>query len=60
MGALKNIGYLVAAVALLAALFSGAVVVIIIGTAIGIFLKVVVASFFTATAIKTYFDKPSD
>lgn len=60
MAALKNIGYLVAAVALLAAVFSGAVVVIIIGTAIGIFLKVVVACFFTATAIKTYFDKPSD
>ena len=57
MEVLKNVGYLVAAIAVLTALVFGGLFIAIISIVIGILLKVILATFFTATAIKVYFEK---
>ncbi len=54
MGVLKLIGYLIAAVAVLTALFMSALFVIVIGIAGGLLLDLAGATIFTAYALKNY------
>ena len=54
---MKIVGYLVAAVALLTALVSGAILIIIIGIAFGLVLNLSAATFFTAGMIKRFFER---
>lgn len=56
MGVLKAIGYLIAGVAVLTALLTGALAIIVIGIVGGILLDFVGASIFTASALKSYFN----
>lgn len=56
MGVLKTVGYLVAAVAVLTALFTGVLVVVVIGIAGGILLDLCGATFFTAASMRAYFE----
>lgn len=56
MGVLKAIGYIVAAVAVLTALFTGVLFVVVIGIAGGILLDLVGATILTAYSLKGYFD----
>lgn len=56
MGALKLVGYLIAAVAVLTVLVSGGLLIILLGIVVGIILDVVGATLFTAGALKAYFD----
>ena len=56
MGVLKAIGYLVAAVAVLTALATGVLFVIVIGIAGGLLLDFVGATIFTAYGLKNYFN----
>lgn len=54
MKALKIVGYLIAAVAILTALFTSAIAIIIIGIAFGIILNLSAATFFTAGVIRKF------
>lgn len=54
MRALKLIGYLIAAVAVLTVLASGGLLIILAGIVIGIILDLVGATLFTAGALKAY------
>ena len=54
---LENIGYIVVAIAVLIALFTGFVLLSIICTVLGMLLQIIVAIFFTATTVKEYFKK---
>lgn len=56
MGVLKPIGYLIAAVAVLTALFTGVLFVVVIGIAGGLLLDLVGATVLTAYALKNYFN----
>lgn len=56
MGVLKAIGYLIAAVAVLTALFTGVLFVVVIGIAVGLLLDLVGATIFTAYSLKSYFN----
>jgi len=52
----KGIGYLIAAIAVLTVLFSGGFLVIAIGFAIGLLLSVTSMIFFTASALRSFFE----
>lgn len=54
MGALKLIGYLIAAVAVLTVLISGGIFIIIAGIVVGLILDVAGTTIFTAAALKAY------
>jgi uncharacterized protein (DUF58 family) len=54
MRVLRNVGYIIVAVAVLTALLCGAFLVAFLGVLFGILLKLIVATLFTATAIKSY------
>lgn len=55
MGVLKLIGYLVAAVAVLTALFMSAMFIVVVGIVGGLLLDLIGATIFTAYALKNYF-----
>lgn len=60
MSTLKNLAFLALGVTLIIALFSGAVTIIVVGVALIVLFKVIMAAFFAATAVKAYFTKSSD
>lgn len=55
MGVLKAIGYFIVALAVLTALFMGAMFVVVIGIVGGLLLDLIGATIFTAYALKNYF-----
>ena len=55
MGVLKLIGYLVAAVVVLTALFMSAMFIVVVGIVGGLLLDLIGATIFTAYALKNYF-----
>lgn len=55
MGVLKLIGHLVAAVAVLTALFMSAMFIVVVGIVGGLLLDLIGATIFTAYALKSYF-----
>ena len=55
MGVLKLIGYLVASVAVLTALFMSAMFIVVVGIVGGLLLDLIGATIFTAYALKNYF-----
>ena len=55
MGVLKLIGHLVAAVAVLTALFMSAMFIVVVGIVGGLLLELIGATIFTAYALKNYF-----
>lgn len=57
MGTLKLVGYLVAGVAVLTALFTGVAAIIVVGIAFGLLLNLTTLTVFTASAIKKYFER---
>ena len=56
MGVLKLVGYLVAAVAVLTALFMGALLVVAVGLVIGMLGSLAGTTIFTAYSLKSYFN----
>ncbi len=60
MGVLKLIGYIVAAVAVLTALFMGVLFVVVIGIVGGILLDLIGATIFTAYGLKNYFSSDKE
>ena len=56
MFALKCIGYLIAAIAVLTVLASGAMLIIGLGILAGVILTVVSSVFFTASRIRAYIE----
>lgn len=63
MGVLKLVGYIVAAIAVLTALFTGAMFVVVIGIVGGFLLDFIGAVILTAYSLKSYFasdEKRSD
>lgn len=63
MGVLKLVGYIVAAIAVLTALFTGAMFVVVIGIVGGLLLDFIGAVILTAYSLKNYFasdEKRSD
>lgn len=60
MGVLKGVGYLVAALVVLTALAFGAVVIVSVAIIGGLILSFCGSLFFTASAIKAYWEVPPE
>jgi len=54
---LKGIGYLIAAIAVLTVLFSGGILIVAVGMALGILVSLISMTLFTASSLKAFFEE---
>ena len=57
--ALKGIGYLIAAVAVLTILLSAGAFIVLVGLVVGLLISVVSMTLFTASGLRSYFEADS-